>query len=543
MSYFGDVSSVVVTDLGTSPTSSPSSTGVVSSNTLTTSQLGILQSGAYDYGIDTGVANTYQVSLSPGPTGLTAGMRLWFYVANSNTGASTLNLNSLGALPVQINSSALVGGELVATSKVEVILNQSATAWDVLASSAGTRNLPAAVNPSQPVILSQANSRYLLSGADGSTGSALILSASTTLTVANSGFYIFPTSGNMTFTLPSPAMGLKYRLYGSSSSQLTTITASVGSIFMPDYTSSASITLGAWTEYVDLIADGANWRAFRTGRTVVSNAVNANEAVALGQAEARYVLSSADGSGGNLISLAALPATLTVSQSGKRILPQVGGTITLPTSPPSGVNYVIESCGSGAVTVQCGGSNELQYPGTSGYDYSGTSYTLDAVWGQTISLTWANGGWRLSTEGRKYVQNAVRSQDAVPLGQANGMYSPRTIQIKGGSSGTLQASQILVLDAASINYSFPSNFSGSVASCLTASTGTVTLAVNAYSSGSNTPSQVGTVTFSGGNRVGSFATSSGLPVSISAGMSLAIIGPSTADATLAAIAITLSGSF
>ena len=68
---------------------------------------------------DTGAANAYVATLTPAITAYTTLLRLSLKVANSNTGASTLNLNTVGAVAIRKRSYAgalvaLAGGELVA---------------------------------------------------------------------------------------------------------------------------------------------------------------------------------------------------------------------------------------------------------------------------------------------------------------------------------------------------------------------------------------------------------------------------------------------
>ena len=54
------------------------------------------------------------------------GMRFRFKVVNANTGASTVNINSLGAKDLKLNGgSALVGGELVVNQNVEIVFDES----------------------------------------------------------------------------------------------------------------------------------------------------------------------------------------------------------------------------------------------------------------------------------------------------------------------------------------------------------------------------------------------------------------------------------
>ena len=54
------------------------------------------------------------------------GMRFRFKVVNANTGASTVNINSLGAKDLKLNGgSALVGGELVVNQNAEIVFDET----------------------------------------------------------------------------------------------------------------------------------------------------------------------------------------------------------------------------------------------------------------------------------------------------------------------------------------------------------------------------------------------------------------------------------
>ena len=84
------------------------------------SQSGVQQE-TYVYGADSGTANTYAVTLSPAPS-LVAGSTVTVKIAHTNTGASTLNVNSGGAVAIQKNGGlALVGGELQAGGIYEFV--------------------------------------------------------------------------------------------------------------------------------------------------------------------------------------------------------------------------------------------------------------------------------------------------------------------------------------------------------------------------------------------------------------------------------------
>ena len=74
-----------------------------------------IQAGAYAYvASDTGSANNYAIAPAPAIAAYAAGQPFWFIVANANTGASVLNVSALGDKAVEINGSALTGGEMPA---------------------------------------------------------------------------------------------------------------------------------------------------------------------------------------------------------------------------------------------------------------------------------------------------------------------------------------------------------------------------------------------------------------------------------------------
>lgn len=66
--------------------------------------------------------NTITASIAPGPTAYVAGQTFRFVAAGANTGATTLNINGLGAKAITKNGTvAMVGGEIVSGATVEVI--------------------------------------------------------------------------------------------------------------------------------------------------------------------------------------------------------------------------------------------------------------------------------------------------------------------------------------------------------------------------------------------------------------------------------------
>ena len=118
--------------------------------------LGQAQAGGYNYAADTGAANAYAMALTPAPAAITPGMLVGIRgIVAANSGASTFNLNGLGALPIQgPGAAALQGGEFVAGGSAILQANAGATAWNLIWTS-GAQPVSAASQSGQAVNLGQ----------------------------------------------------------------------------------------------------------------------------------------------------------------------------------------------------------------------------------------------------------------------------------------------------------------------------------------------------------------------------------------------------
>ncbi len=107
---------------------------------------------------DTGVANAYAITLAPAPSALTPGMIVVVEsIVSGNNGAATLDVNGLGALPIELpGAQALKGGELVASYGAILRLNHTGTAWILLHSTGLDRQLGGAGQSWQDVHASRA---------------------------------------------------------------------------------------------------------------------------------------------------------------------------------------------------------------------------------------------------------------------------------------------------------------------------------------------------------------------------------------------------
>lgn len=102
---------------------------------------------AYDYQTDSVGTDAYAITCTPAPTAYTTGMRFTFKAGTANTGAATLNVNSLGAKTIKKNyNTDLASGDIVANQIIEVVYDGtnmqmvSQKAGGIFASGTTTKN-------------------------------------------------------------------------------------------------------------------------------------------------------------------------------------------------------------------------------------------------------------------------------------------------------------------------------------------------------------------------------------------------------------------
>jgi hypothetical protein len=126
------------------------------------SQLSQVQSGAATYATDTGTANAIVAALSPAPAALVDGMVVRVLIAATNTGATTLNLNTFGALPVKgMGSAALQGSELIASGRATFIWAASSGVWILQSCQAGALQIAPGFQSFHAMQLGQAVGRLI----------------------------------------------------------------------------------------------------------------------------------------------------------------------------------------------------------------------------------------------------------------------------------------------------------------------------------------------------------------------------------------------
>jgi len=131
-----------------------------------------IQNGSYVHAVDTGVANAYVININPVPTGYIDGQLFTFRAANTNTGASTINISGLGVIAIAANGGIpLTGGEILADGDYIIVIN-SVYGSAILVNSATTDNI---VNT---------NSKYVAPQGSDTAGDGSILNPYKTIAFA-----------------------------------------------------------------------------------------------------------------------------------------------------------------------------------------------------------------------------------------------------------------------------------------------------------------------------------------------------------------------
>jgi hypothetical protein len=100
-----------------------------------------VQSNSYNYAADGAVTDAYTITLSPAPTAYTAGMVITFKANTANTGAATLNVNSLGAKTIKKNQSSDLGDNDILSGSIVTVVYDG-TNFQIISFPASTAMFP-----------------------------------------------------------------------------------------------------------------------------------------------------------------------------------------------------------------------------------------------------------------------------------------------------------------------------------------------------------------------------------------------------------------
>ena len=92
-----------------------------------------IQNSTYSYAADAQASDTYAITLSPAPSAYATGQRFIFKANTANTGAASLNVNSLGAITLKKNHDQdLATDDIEAGSIIEVVYDSTGPVFQVM---------------------------------------------------------------------------------------------------------------------------------------------------------------------------------------------------------------------------------------------------------------------------------------------------------------------------------------------------------------------------------------------------------------------------
>ena len=186
-----------------------------------------------NYAADSGSANAYVVALANLTTTYNAGLPIQFKAANTNTGASTLNVNSQGAKNIYLNNAALTANVIQANAIVSVVYD--GTQFQMVSSSgaAATGNV------------TYGNTTVALGGSSSSIGNLTLQNANIT---------------SVAVTFPNSYLANNSVTVGNTSVSLGGTATSVGNVTLNNTTvtgyTETVVTANTSTAYTINIANG-----------------------------------------------------------------------------------------------------------------------------------------------------------------------------------------------------------------------------------------------------------------------------------------------
>jgi len=223
-----------------------------------------------NYAADSGSANAYVVALANLTTTYTAGLPIQFKALNTNTGASTLNVNSQGAKNIYLNNSALTANVIQANAIVSVVYD--GTQFQMVSSSgAGVSGNVTYGNTTVSLGGSSSNIGNLTLNNTTVTGyTETVVTANTstayTINIANGTLQILTLTGNCTYTFPTATAGKSFTLFQLQDATGSRTVTWPASVKWPSSTSPTITSTASKGDKFVFTADGTYWWGSTAGQ-------------------------------------------------------------------------------------------------------------------------------------------------------------------------------------------------------------------------------------------------------------------------------------
>jgi hypothetical protein len=152
-----------------------------------------LKQGKVTYAVDTGTANTYLVSLPHAPASYADGLQVIFKPTNTNTGASSINVNGLGVKSIKtLSGTDPVAGDITANGPTILIYNATTGYFYMASNSAASAS--AAATSATNAATSASNAATSASSAATSASNASTSASNAAASAATAASYTVPFS-------------------------------------------------------------------------------------------------------------------------------------------------------------------------------------------------------------------------------------------------------------------------------------------------------------------------------------------------------------
>ena len=357
-----------------------------SSAPFITNILQMLQTGSAIYAVDTSAAaNTVTLALTPPVTTYTDGQPIRFKVANSNTGAVTLNAGG-GNISLTGAVGALQGGELIALKQYEAIYSTATGTAILIGQSAGALQVAPATASQHAAQMGQVQTGSGTAGVDTGAANAYVAALAPAITTPTPGAPIWikiahTNTGASTLNLT----GTAFPILGSAHAALQggELFATGWALFVWNATLTSWVLIECTGAPVQVSVAAQSEQAVQLGQLAAGTNLTTVAALDNSTKMATTGFVTANGVSFSTITLIGASRTLTAADLGAKLIFNSSSTLTIPTPTSIGARVgdavLISNFGANVANVAFSGS-------TYTYSTSGQSASISPLAGESLLL-------------------------------------------------------------------------------------------------------------------------------------------------------------